>query len=264
MRTRTRKSVLSILLLAIMLVTVLAVPANASSRKKLIKSIKYYDSKGKLTETITYKRDSKGNITSYTNKWYSNGKVDGTYKYSRKLTYWKGSRYLKKSVSKSSNDTTTLTFTKKGVMKKQVTKYKGGGEYTITYKSSGKRLKSSVHKDGDYTYKSTYDKHGNETSFTEYYKGKKKYSTKYKNTYKKGVLRKCVTTYSDSKDKNTATYDKHGNIIKRVFSGGDYKATYTYKNKYSGGYLKTVTRYYNKQKEGKTVYTYTSKKYRVD
>ena len=115
MRTRTRKSIRSILLLAVALVIVLAMPASAASRKKLIKTIKYYDADGKLNEKVEYKYDSKGNMKSYKSTWYENGKPGGTYKYSRKLTYWKGSRYLKKAVSKGDDWTTTITFNKKGV-----------------------------------------------------------------------------------------------------------------------------------------------------
>ena len=268
MKTRRNKSVLSILLLTITLMMVLAVPASAASKKKLIKSIKEYNQDGSLFCVQNFKYDSRGNLKSREIKYYYEGKLDDSYKYTYKLTYWKGSRYLKKAVVKGKGWTTTWTYNKKGVAKKRVNKSSDGYTSTYTYKSSGRKLKSYVSKStGDYsskyyTYKEVYDSHGTVKSTKTYYKGKLEYWDKFKNTYKKGVLRKQVRTEKDG-SKATITYNSHGDMTKYVYTYGKEKNTTTYKHKYSGGYLKSTTRYYNNKQEGKTVYTYTGKKYNL-
>ena len=267
---RTRK--LTLLLLAVLSLTLMmGLSASAASRRKLVKTEKYYNANGKLSSAYSYKYNSKGHITSYTRKEYDNGKLQGTYKTTIKRSYYKGTRRTKKVTYKNSKSkysySYTYTYTKAGAMKTSVYKNSDGGYSKTTYKSSGSKIKSSVTKDknGNKIESAKYDSHGNMKSYTSYYDGDKS-TTTYKYTYKKGVVRKEVAKYSDGST-NTWIYNSHGDLSKSVYKDGSYSSTYKYKHNYKNGYLRKRTSYwYNKekkkyQKSDWITYTYTSKTY---
>ncbi len=267
---KTRK--LTLLLLTVLALTLMmGLNASAATRRKLIKTVKEYNAKGKLTYVNSYKYNSKGDTTSRSWKNYDNGKVVDKGKVTMKRSYYKGTRRVKKITYKNSGSkytySYTYTYNSRGATKTSVYKNSDGGYSKTTYKTSGSRIKSSVTKDknGKKTNSAKYDSHGNLKSSTYYYDGGKS-TTTYKYTYKKGIVRKEVAKYSDG-EVDTWYYNSHGDLTKSVYKYDDNTYTYKYKNKYKGGYMKERTSYYyNKDKKkyektGKSVYTYTSKTY---
>lgn len=233
----------TLLLLLAVLTALSAVPAQAAAKKKLPKSVKVYDANGKLSSVTNYTYDNRGNLKSTTVKRYANGKLTKTEKLKYKNTYWKGSKYLKKRVEKRDNYTYTTTYSKKGVAQTEVYQYSDGGvdEFKLKYNKKGD-LVSAAKYDGS---------------------GKLVFTTKYRLTYKNGRVVKKI-----NKDKAGSTYtyyyDKHGNMTKFAFLSSDgTKVVSIYKITYKNGYRKSQDQYTDGAYNGKTVYTYTAKKYSV-
>lgn len=260
---KTRKKVY-VILTVMAIVLAFSTSAFAAKKQKLIKTIKEYED-GKLVYSQDRTYDSKGGLTKI--KWTTDygEKASGTS--IRKITYWgKNSKVIKKVVIKDGNSTATYTYTKKGLVRKEVYSSKDYKQ-TTTYKNNGKRLTSYVTKDssGKKTSEGTYDKHGNLLKFTDYNEDRKSVY-KYNNTYRNGILTKRVLTDSEGRV-YTSKYDKKGNLISYVAKDSGGKVTYkeTYENTYKSGYLTKTTS--ERISEGgtktkvKTVYTYTKKSY---
>jgi len=260
---KTRKSILSVILLMLTLTTAFCMSVSAASaKKKLVKSYEEYDATGKLTYEWTSTFNSKGDETGYAYAQYKDGKVEYSGKVRYKLTYWKGSQYLKKSVTTGSDYSEIATYNKKGHLKK-VEYSSDGMKQTSTYKNNG-RSSVSVDQTGRVVSKSTYDGKGNMTLHTYYQPDGTSSTTRYTNSYyKDGTLKKRVINM-DSR-KVIINYDKNGITIKRQEIENGKTTTTTFKNKYDkAGYVTKQTYYKDGQLMGSIVYKYTAKAYLVD
>ena len=183
-----------------------------------VKTEKLYDENNKLVSTTKYKYDSKGNwtkiTTTYTDKKKKKAVSKAKYKYYGdtivKAVYTEDSGAFEYSVS-------TVTYTKKGVMKKY------------------------VYETNDYSFTDTYDKKGNLIKSVG--KGE---TGSFENTYeyKNGLLVKeiCKTTdvYAEDSEPIINTYtheykkDKHKNILETmVYMDGE-----PYRKEVYSGYKK--------------------------
>ncbi|MBO7709707.1 MAG: hypothetical protein J6S83_04510 [Lachnospiraceae bacterium] len=268
MKTRfTRKSVCSMLILMIAFSMLLSAFAfGAAAKRKKIKTIKEYDANGVLTYSTSRTYDSKGNVKVASNYHLVDGQGINE-KSTAKLTYWKGTSILKKSVEIWPGFTYTTEYTKKGAPKKAVS-LNEYGSYTTTYKSSGKYPKSSVTVDetGRKISEVIYDNRGGMKTQISYSsdgsKQKTTYNTKY---YKTGYVQKLTTINPDGSTR-VSTRNKQGDLLKSVYKDPSGKVTtYTYKNKYNkAGYMVDSKGYADGKLVSHTVYTYTSKAYPVD
>ena len=198
---------------------------EGKGKNRVLTKITTYDKSGRVTEIASYKRNSKGQVTSVeVQDLTANAEVKDlcTYKYDGKGRV--KSEVNTEYINGSPTSSTTKTY-KSGLLVKD--------EYGDTYRYNGKKQlveKTTAFTDGVGEYKSNtvttysgYDKYGNYTKRKETRKSRH-YST---------------TTTTITYYKHEYKYDKHGNILQELVTksedeDGDwyeneFRYTYTYK-----------------------------------
>ena len=257
------KRSLLLVLSVLLIITVFPIQAGAATKRKKFSSYTNYSADGKKLMQRKFKYDKKGNLSSLTTKMYNNGKLARSVTDSRKYTFWKNSKVIKKAVLTDDEGTYIHTYNRNGILLSSRFEMKSGDTSTKTGTIKGNAVYYETRdKDGKLIDKSKQDKNGYVLSYTGYNgDGDVSYSYTQKITMKKGVLRKIVKKASDG-SKEVTTFDKYGNETKCVYTGSNGKTETTItKNTYKKGYLTKARVFKGKKLLSYTVYKYTKKAY---